>query len=86
MRISSQLIFLISSVLLCRTGTSVSSRVLRCLGICCFALEMEVLEYMAYHNPIEWRDVLIDCFGAILGVAMLSAFPSTQPLRKEVRN
>lgn len=68
-------IFLITAVLVCRNATSSGSRLLRCIGVCCFGATIEILEWAAYHHRMEWRDVLVDALGALIGVAALSIFP-----------
>ena len=69
------LVFSITAILLCRTATNPGSRAVRFTGVCCFAIIMETLEWVIYHNRMEWRDVLIDFFGAAAGLAVLSIFP-----------
>jgi hypothetical protein len=73
------LIFFITAILLCRTAPTPALRLLRWTGVCCFALAMEILEWVTYHNTMEWRDVVVDFVGAAIGVAVLSLFPTTTP-------
>ncbi len=70
-------VFLVTSVLVCRSVANPGSRLLRWMGVCCFALAVEFLECLTYHNRMEWHDVLVDFFGAAIGLAILSMFPGT---------
>lgn len=65
-------IFFITAILVCRTALSPAARVLRWMGVCGFAVALEILERVAYHNSMEWRDVLVDFLGAAVGLAVLS--------------
>ena len=66
------LVFLATSILLCRTVSNFNHRLLRWVGVCVFAVVMEVLEWVAYHNAFEWRDVFVDISGAGLGLLVVS--------------
>ena len=69
-------VFLITSILVCRNAPNSGSRLLRWAGVCCFAVALEILEVGMYHNRMEWRDVLVDVLGAAAGLALLSTFPA----------
>lgn len=75
------LIFFITAILLCRTAPHGGSRLLRWIGICCFATLMEVLEWTVYHNRLEWRDMLVDFFGAAFGLFALNWFSERTAVR-----
>ena len=69
------LIFLVTAMLLCWNSPNARSRFLRWAGICCFGIVIEILEWSTYHNVMEWRDVLIDIFGAAVGLALVMVIP-----------
>lgn len=66
------LIFVATALLLCRTARNWNTRLLRWACVCIFAGAMEFLEWVTYHNPFEWRDVLVDSLGATLGLLVVS--------------
>lgn len=66
-------IFLLTGLLLCWTGNTLLWRLARYLQVCFIAVLLETLETAIYHNRLEWRDVLLDAFGAAVGLALLSA-------------
>lgn len=70
------LVFLITSILVCRTRQTPASRLLRLIGVCFFAFVLEILEWATYHHRMEWGDVLVDFCGAFLGLAVLSILPA----------
>lgn len=70
------LIFFVTALLLCRPA---ARRLIRWLLVCAFAVSMETLEWAAYHNRFEWRDVLLDVLGAALGLAVLSVLVPLTP-------
>ena len=61
---------LITAILLCRTAKSSTGPLLRCVGML-----MEVLETVAFHNSLEWRDMVIDFLGAASGLVILKMLP-----------
>lgn len=71
------LVFLITSILVCKGAVNPISRLFRWAGVCCFAVTMEILEWYLYHNRMEWRDVLVDFSGTVLGLAVISFLPVT---------
>ena len=68
-------IFVVTALLLCWRSPNIGSRFLRWLGICCFAVAIEILEWVTYHNRMEWKDVLVDVFGAAIGAAIVTLIP-----------
>ncbi len=66
------LIFFATTLLLCRTAPG---RLVRCAGVCAFAVAMEILEWVIYHNHFEWRDVLVDLLGVAIGFLVVSVLP-----------
>ena len=68
-------IFLITGVLLCRTGNSLLWKLARYVQVCCIAAFLEALETAIYHNRFEWRDVIVDALGAAAGLAVTSVIP-----------
>jgi hypothetical protein len=72
-------IFFVTIILVCWTAGNVSSKLLRFLGVCCVAILQEALETVIYHNRFEWRDVLIDTFGAAIALVVASVLPLVFP-------
>ena len=58
-----------------RISRSSYARVLIFIGSLVFGLGIEVGEHFVFHNPLEWKDVLVDAFGVVGGtlIAMVSA-------------
>lgn len=69
------LIFVVTMILLCWHSPNFGSRFLRWIGICCFAIMIEILEWITYHNGMEWKDVRVDVFGAAIGLAVVTVIP-----------
>ena len=68
-------VFAATAVLLCWTATRLPQKLVRYLAVGALALTLEWLEAAVYHNPFEWRDVLIDVLGAAIGLAIQSFVP-----------
>ncbi len=67
--------FLVTGILLCWTGNTLSSRLARYVQVCCIAVLLEALETAIYRNRFEWRDVMVDAIGAAAGCAIASVIP-----------
>ncbi len=50
-----------------RTSSSRKTRVLVFLGALIFVLGIEFGEHLVFHNPLEWKDVLVDGLGVVAG-------------------
>ncbi len=66
------IIFMITALLMCWNAGSVSNRVLRAFGAILVGVTLEWLEAIMYHNPYEWKDVLVDCAGIAAGFIIVS--------------
>lgn len=64
--------FIITSILLVGGGASFARRVLFSALSVAVAFATEILEQLRFHNPFEWTDVLSDCEGILIGVAVLT--------------
>ena len=67
------LAFLVTTVIFCWAAASLNALLLRSSAICCFAVILEILEWLLYHNRMEWEDVLIDVLGVALGFLIVAA-------------
>lgn len=79
------LVFFVTAMLTCWTAANSASRIVRLLAVCGVALLQEALETAIYHNPFEWRDVLVDTLGAVAAFAILSVLPLLFPGAQRAR-
>jgi hypothetical protein len=70
------LIFLVATVLGCRTISGIYAKLLCCVGLAGMAMALEGVEkIIAYRNPFEWRDVKFDSIGIAAGILLAFLLP-----------
>ena len=65
-------VFMITALLLCWNAGSASSRILRALAAILVGVTLEWFEAVIYHNPYEWKDLMVDCVGIAAGFIIVS--------------
>ncbi len=71
------LVFAITAILVCRRNASFPSQVWRGGIVLMFAAIIEYLQHALYGNSFEWRDLITDGAGIVMGLA----FALWRPIR-----
>jgi VanZ like family len=66
------LAFSVTALILCWDSKGFVSVVRTCVAVVAFGCTLELLQFLIYHNPFEWDDVLLDLLGVLLGVSIKS--------------
>src|SRR5258708_3993891 len=66
------LAFSITTLISCWDSKRIASIVRICVLVFALGCTLELLQFLIYHNPFEWDDVLLDLLGVLLGVSIKS--------------
>jgi hypothetical protein len=61
-----------------RISQSARTRIVVFVGVVFFGLGIEVAEHLTYHAALEWKDVLVDSAGVLVGTVIALVSASTE--------